>query len=326
MKDKDKMMEQEKMKDKGMKHGSGKSNWGGSGYDDCVQKCMSKHGSPPTEWKPTATSGSSGSKGNGATHTVVVAPTQGVLRYVPFALNASVGDTVLFRWNANNHTVTKASALQPCNKTSDSPFTSGTQNKDFEFTQVINDTSTLWFYCGTPNHCQKGMFGAINAPSSFGSPTSVTLKAKDLAAQDPNMAAMWSKMEQDTKGNDRAANWGSNLDMKNLPDWAMSSFVQNVMYTRSFLAANPETLKDDGTIDFSNAASTPLKFPQDLAAPLNAAQAPAATTSAPATGTATTSAPSSSATAAGAISGAMSSTSPAIVFTVMAVVFTFIAM
>jgi len=79
---------------------------------------------------PTATA-TMGSSGSGATHTVIVAPTQGVLRYIPFATNASVGDTVLFMWGANNHTVTKSSELQLCNKTSDAPFASGEQNKDF---------------------------------------------------------------------------------------------------------------------------------------------------------------------------------------------------
>jgi plastocyanin len=74
---------------------------------------------------------SSGSYGSGATHTVWVAPTQGVLRYVPFAVNASVGDTVKFIWGANNHTVTKSSELELCNKTGDAPFASGEQNKTF---------------------------------------------------------------------------------------------------------------------------------------------------------------------------------------------------
>ena len=69
--------------------------------------------------------------GSGVTHTVIVAPTQGVLRYVPFALNASVGDTVMFMWGANNHTVTKSSQLELCNKTTDAPFASGEQNKSF---------------------------------------------------------------------------------------------------------------------------------------------------------------------------------------------------
>jgi plastocyanin len=77
---------------------------------------------------PSSTSDSSG---NGKTHTVIVAPTQGVLRYIPFALNASVGDTVKFVWGANVHTVTKSSQLALCNKTGDQPFTSGSQNKTF---------------------------------------------------------------------------------------------------------------------------------------------------------------------------------------------------
>jgi hypothetical protein len=134
---------------------------------------------PSTTTSSGSSGGSSMSSGSGATHTVIVAPTQGVLRYVPFALNASVGDTIQFMWGANNHTVTKSSELTPCNKTSDSPFTSGEQNKGFmcssfclnrnnhmcslspKVSQVVNDTNPLFFYCGTPTHCQKGMFGIM---------------------------------------------------------------------------------------------------------------------------------------------------------------------
>lgn len=137
----------------------------------------------------SASSGSS--SGSGATHTVIVAPTQGVLRYVPFAINASVGDTVMFMWGANNHTVTKSSEFQLCNKTSDAPFVSGEHNKTFvckyrtprlkialmielfhAVTQVVNDTNPTFFYCGTPGHCEKGMFGIINPPNANGAPTS----------------------------------------------------------------------------------------------------------------------------------------------------------
>jgi plastocyanin len=82
-------------------------------------------------YMPPSATASAGSYGSGATHTVWVAPTQGVLRYVPFAVNASVGDTVKFIWGANNHTVTKSSELDLCNKTGDSPFASGEQNKTF---------------------------------------------------------------------------------------------------------------------------------------------------------------------------------------------------
>jgi plastocyanin len=91
---------------------------------------------------PPSATASSGSYGNGATHTVWVAPTQGVLRYVPFAVNASVGDTVKFIWGANNHTVTKSSELDVCNKTGDQPFASGEQNKTF----VCKNHTTLFLH------------------------------------------------------------------------------------------------------------------------------------------------------------------------------------
>lgn len=95
-----------------------------------LTECVASFGGPSASYTPpTATSVSS--SGSGATHTVIVAPTQGVLRFVPFAVNASVGDTIQFMWGANNHTVTKSSALTPCNKTAAQPFSSGEQNKGF---------------------------------------------------------------------------------------------------------------------------------------------------------------------------------------------------
>ncbi len=134
-------------------YGSGSSSWGSSSnYNDCVSRecadlkkqnfrilteycseCLAQYGGSPQPWTPppTQTTPDSGSVGNGVTHTVIVAPSQGVLRYVPFAVNASVGDTVQFMWGADNHTVTKGSELTPCNKTADSPFASGIQVKDF---------------------------------------------------------------------------------------------------------------------------------------------------------------------------------------------------
>lgn len=129
-------------------YGSGSSKWNSGGYDSCVQRkfpsyacfdmanstateCVAQYGTPSSMYMPPSMTSSSGSSGSGMTHTVIVAPTQGVLRYVPFALNASVGDTIKFMWGANNHTVTKSSELTPCNKTSDQPFASGEQNQSF---------------------------------------------------------------------------------------------------------------------------------------------------------------------------------------------------
>ena len=114
---------------------------------------------------------------------------QGVLRFVPFATNASVGDTIKFVWGANVHTVTKSSQLELCNKTSDAPFTSGVQNKSFVFTQVVNTTDPTYFYCNVPTHCQKGMFGIINPPNA-----DVAISNTSVAAMMPAIAANVSNL------------------------------------------------------------------------------------------------------------------------------------
>jgi plastocyanin len=265
-----------------------------------------------------------GSTGTGATHTVYVAPTQGVLRYVPFAVNASVGDTVQFMWGANNHTVTKSSELQLCNKTSDAPFASGEQNKGFSFTQVVNSTDPTFFYCGTPGHCEKGMFGIINPPNANGASSSVSQMMPSMMSNDSSMSAMGSYMSSMTSNNTAAANWGSSMDMSAIPSWAQSYFAENVMYTRTFLAANPETLNSDGSVSLSNLGSNPAMIPTDMSQALNNAAssssaAPAATSSAAAK---------SSATPAGAAktSGARALGSSGALVGVVAVLATFLAL
>jgi plastocyanin len=289
---------------------------------------MASYSAPAYEYKPTPASGSEGSKGTGATHTVIVAPTMGILRYVPFAMNASIGDTIKFKWGANNHTVTKSSSLTPCNKSSVEPFASGTQNQAFEFTQVVNSTDPVWYYCGTPGHCQKGMFGVINPPNAWGSDTCVSKMAGEMAKNDSDMAAMWSNMNKMTEGNDKAANWGSGINLKDIPDWAQKDMVENVMYTRNFLAANKDVLKDDGTIDLSGPA--PMMFPADMSQALNgaASSAPASTASSTAASSSTvaSSASASPSAAAATKNGASSLTSPKALIGFMAVAVTLFAL
>lgn len=54
--------------------------------------------------------------------------------------------------------------------------------------------------------------------------------------------------------------------MSSLPTWALSHAAENIMYTRTFLAAN-KVLQDDGSMDLSH--STSLNFPQDLSVAVN---------------------------------------------------------
>jgi len=309
-------------------YGSGNSNWGGSGYDNCVQQCVASYGSMGSYMaSPTATMGNSGT---GATHTVIVAPSQGVLRYVPFALNASVGDTVRFMWGANNHTVTKSSELQPCNKTSDHPFASGTQNKGFVFDQVINDTNTLIYYCGTPTHCEKGMFAVINPPNANSPSTSVGSMMSAMMQNDSDMAAMGSYTNMQTMNNSMAASWGSGMDMSWAPAWAQPLMAQNVMYARSFIAANPDIMAN-GSINMSNPSGMPYKVPMDVTQASNNAASPSSSASSTASSTASTSSstPSGSASPAGAVkssNGARSLGSPSALVGFAAVLAAFLAL
>jgi len=284
-------------------YGSGNSNWGGSGYDNCVQQCMATYSPMAMGTYIASATASSGSSGSGATHTVIVAPTQGVLRYVPFAVNASVGDTVMFMWGANNHTVTKSSELELCNKTAEAPFASGEQNKSFMFSQVVNDTNATFFYCGTPGHCEKGMFGIINPPVAQSVESSVGGMLPGMMQNSSAMAAMGSYMNMQTANNSMAANWGSNMDMSQIPSWAQPYMAQNVMYTRSFLAANPDVVASDGSVNVGNAGSNPLVIPMDIsAAANNAGSSNSTSSSASATSTSTSSASASaSASAAAAV-------------------------
>ncbi|XP_006458164.1 hypothetical protein AGABI2DRAFT_190521 [Agaricus bisporus var. bisporus H97] len=260
-------------------YGSGSSNWGSSnsGYDNCVSQCMAQYGSPPqASASPTQTTPDGVSTGNGAKHTVIVGTAEGVYQYMPFMLNASVGDTVEFVWKFDKHTVTKSSQLLPCNKTSDAPFTSGTQGPGATFTQMINDTNPLFYYCGVPGHCQQGMFGVINPSSAADAPTSVSMMMSNWTTSDSDLSAYAAYVNDVTQNNIGASNWGGNMDVKDVPGWAHASVAKNVMYNRAFAALNPDIMNEDGTMDLSKAGNTPLMFPKGMNEVLSNAGAGAA--------------------------------------------------
>jgi plastocyanin len=316
------------------KYGSGSSSWSSGGYDSCVQQCVAQYGSPSSMNMPPSSTYSSGSSGSGATHTVVVAPTKGVFRYVPFAVNASVGDTVKFIWGADEHTVTKSSELALCNKTSDAPFASGEQNQSFVFTQMVNDTNPTFYYCGTPTHCEKGMFGIINPPSVFNNAGSASMMMPSLASQYPSTQAAMSYAANMTANQSSAAMWGSNIDMSSVPSWAQSYAAENILYTQSFLAMNPESLSADGSVDLSPLSSNAIMLPTDVAAAARTNNDDATTSSSSAgypaaSSTASGSKPSS--TAAGdssksSTSGAGALSSPRVAVALVAVVAAFFAL
>jgi plastocyanin len=240
-----------------VQYGSG--SWDKSGYNDCVSQCMAKFGggSPNSYTMGGEKQGETlGSVGDGATHTVIVAPQQGVLRYVPPFVDANVGDTIMFKWGANKHTVTKSSALLPCNKTGDALFASGTHDKDFTFTQVVNDTNPTYFYCATPGHCPKGMFGVINPAKADGNNSAGQIISQSNSSYTTYTAEM-------TANDAAASSWGANFDMSSMPEWAAEPMMENIMYMRNVIAMNPDVVDESGNVALGSTAA-PLMLPNDV--------------------------------------------------------------
>ncbi|WVQ69758.1 uncharacterized protein L199_007978 [Kwoniella botswanensis] len=171
------------------KYGSG-SMWGGD-LQGCLNMCQVQFGggssaaqatttsAPATESTATATHTS----GEGMTHTVIVAPTKGVLRFVPFAIEGNEGDTVEFVWGAGPHSATLSDGQNVCNKsTTSNAFDSGKLNATATFQTTIIGSSPQFHYCTVGTHCTSGMFGIINPPNNSTPPAPAANASSSAAA------------------------------------------------------------------------------------------------------------------------------------------------
>jgi plastocyanin len=261
-------------------YGSGNQNWG-SGYNDCVMQCAATYGMPSAMYyPPTQTSsdqsmnaGETGS--NGVTHTIVVAPTQGVFRYMPFATNASVGDTVEFYWANGEHTVTQGSAVEICNKNPQGSLDSGKNSQGFKYSMVVKDEKPTWFYCAVADHCKQGMYGGINInqPNPDGGDYQ---PLRDVAANmtigDSDMAAMWKYTKSKAESDPYANNWGMGINVAGMDDVTKAETMKNVMWMQTLIAANPGSVDKDKGFQVTNQNMT---IPGDISSFLAAANAPA---------------------------------------------------
>ncbi|KAI5244709.1 hypothetical protein E4T43_03573 [Aureobasidium subglaciale] len=92
------------------------------------------------------------------------------LVFSPNSTTAAIGDTVTFHFYPRAHGVARSSYSSPC------AAMDGGFNSDFvkvasgesatTFTITVNDTQPIWYYCPQGDHCQAGMVGVINPPSS----------------------------------------------------------------------------------------------------------------------------------------------------------------
>lgn len=98
-----------------------------------------------------------------------------------------------------------------------------------------------------------------------------------------------------------AKNWGSAIDMTKMPADAYDVIAENVMYTRTYLAANPDMMNADGSVNINAAA--PMMVPQDVSVALSANAPPASAPGANGAASSASAAPTAAA-AAGATNGA----------------------
>ncbi|GJE87927.1 cupredoxin domain-containing protein [Phanerochaete sordida] len=144
---------------------------------------------------PSSTS-SAASAASPSNYVVIVGGSS--LAFTPANITVQVGDSVTFQFHQKNHTATQSTFAAPCVGLTDSS-TSGQIGFDSgfmpvadnatlypTFTITINDTSPIWAYCKTGDHCGLGMVFAINAPSS-GSDTFAAFqaRAKELNGTSP---------------------------------------------------------------------------------------------------------------------------------------------
>jgi plastocyanin len=96
----------------------------------------------------------------------------------PNQITAAVGDFVSFQFRGGNHTVTQSSFANPCAQQFNTatnqpgftspfiPFNAQVGTVGVYTLEITQTSSPIWFFCARQGHCNGGMVGAINAPTS----------------------------------------------------------------------------------------------------------------------------------------------------------------
>ncbi|KAI5476937.1 glycosyltransferase family 90 protein [Pseudohyphozyma bogoriensis] len=217
-----------------------------SSYQSCVQTCQAQFGmggasAPPPA--PNMTAGVASTPPPAALNATANATTPlGDLRMVPFAISAETGSTVTFVWGAGP--LTQSSALEICNKTLEAgAFASGMQNASFEYPVEIKDASKpIWYFCGVPTHCQKGMFGVINPAKASDTSSSLESYMQNAMSSNSELSQMYQETKTYCSDSADAWAWGAKFDATQFAEDVLESAMMNTLATRQYFARNPSLL------------------------------------------------------------------------------------
>jgi len=118
----------------------------------------------------------------------------GVFQFIPSTITAPNGTVITFKFIGapGNHTVTQSTFAAPCDPVAGgfdsgwvfippSPALSATPEWNLT---VTDDSKPIWFFCKqlnpSPGHCEMGMVGAINAPTTGNTFASFQTNAKNF--------------------------------------------------------------------------------------------------------------------------------------------------
>jgi len=108
--------------------------------------------------------------GTATAKTIVINAGQSGFTFSPDSVTAEVGDMLEFHFFGSIHTAVQSDFSSPCQMKSGG-FDSGKISNQADgsgdvFQVMVTNTDPIWFFCSTPTHCQGGMAGVVNPPSS----------------------------------------------------------------------------------------------------------------------------------------------------------------
>ncbi|KAJ8474831.1 hypothetical protein ONZ45_g15818 [Pleurotus djamor] len=123
---------------------------------------------------------------------------EGGFTFNPPSITAQVGDTILFRFVAGNHSLARSTFAQPCVARVplfESGFFSVSGGGSATWIFTVDDEDPIWLFCRQTvdvNHCERGMVFAINAPpgQSFEAFKAAAMGIAPAAGTSPGAEAM----------------------------------------------------------------------------------------------------------------------------------------